>query len=143
MKNDSNLFFTCSLIEFIGRRQKLRRSEVVAGIGEKNLRRIYEYADVFHCEPIEKTADEFVVRCKLPCGDFDNEKACKYLVPDYWTVGEVYEHLIEDVCGGDVIGTLLEVYSSWIDRSISNYNSDFYYQPRDYIRECYREGKIL
>ena len=27
MKNDSNLFFTCSLIEFIGRRQKLKRSE--------------------------------------------------------------------------------------------------------------------
>ena len=25
--------------------------EVAAGLGEKNLRRIYEYADVFHCEP--------------------------------------------------------------------------------------------
>ena len=60
MKNDSNLFFTCSLIEFIGRRQKLKRSEVAAGLGEKNLRRIYEYADVFHCEPIEKTADEYL-----------------------------------------------------------------------------------
>ena len=43
----------------------------------------------------------------------------------------------------DTIGTLQEVYASWIDGSISDYNSDFYYQPRDYIRECYREGKIL
>lgn len=143
MKNDSNLFFTCSLIEFIGRRQKLKRSEVAAGLGEKNLRRIYEYADVFHCEPIEKTADEFITRCGLPNGDFDNENACKYLVPDYWTIGEVYERLIEDVCGEDTIGTLQEVYASWIDGSISDYNSDFYYQPRDYIRECYREGKVL
>ena len=121
MKNDSNLFFTCSLIEFIGRRQKLKRSEVAAGLGEKNLRRIYEYADVFHCEPIEKTADEFITRCGLPNGDFDNE----------------------DVCGDDTIGTLQEVYASWIDGSISDYKSDFYCQPRDYIRECYREGKIL
>lgn len=143
MKNDSNLFFTCSLIEFIGRQQKLRRSEVAAKLGEENLRRIYEYADVFHCEPIEKTADEFVTRCSLPFGDFDNEKSCKYLIPDYWTIGEVYERLIEDVSTGDVIGTLMEVYASWIDRAISNYNSDFYYQPRDYIRECYREGRIL
>ena len=30
MKNDSNLFFTCSLIEFIGRRQKLKRSEAIS-----------------------------------------------------------------------------------------------------------------
>ena len=64
-------------------------------------------------------------------------------MPDYWTMGEVYERLIEDVCGEDVIKTLMEVYDSWIDGTISNYNSDFYYQPRDYIRECYREGEVI
>ena len=32
------------------------RSGVVSSLGEKTLRRIYKYADVFHCEPIEKTA---------------------------------------------------------------------------------------
>ena len=43
MKNDSNLFFTCSLIEFIGRRQKLKRPEVAAGLGEKNLRQEWAF----------------------------------------------------------------------------------------------------
>lgn len=145
MKNDNDLFYTCSLIEFIGRRQKLKRSEVVCALGEKTLRRIYKYADVFHCEPIEKTADDFITSCNVFPGDFDNEKKCRYEVPDYWTIGEVYERLIEDVCGeeGDTIKTLLEVYSSWIDGAISNYNSDFYYQPRDYIRECYRGGEVI
>lgn len=143
MKNDNDLFYTCSLIEFIGRRQKLKRSEVVCALGEKTLRRIYKYADVFHCELIEKTADDFITSCHIPSGDFDNEKNCKYEVPDYWTIGEVYERLIEDVCGEDTIKTLFEVYSSWIDGAISNYNSDFYYQPRDYIRECYREGEVI
>ncbi len=60
--------------------------------------------------------------------------------PDQFSYGEVYERLIEDVCGDDVVRTLTEVYSSWIDDAISNYNSDFFYQPRDYIRECYLEG---
>ncbi|MCM1134943.1 MAG: hypothetical protein NC400_05135 [Clostridium sp.] len=143
MKNDNDLFYTCSLIEFIGRRQKLKRSDVVSCLGEKTLRRIYKYADVFHCEPIEKTADEFITSCKIDSGDFDNEKKCRYAVPDYWTIGEVYERLIEDVYEEDAIKTLLDVYSSWIDGAISNYNSDFYYQPRDYIRECYREGKVI
>ena len=143
MKNDNDLFFTCSLIELIGRRQKRKRSEVVSALGEKTLRRIYRYADVFHCEPIAKTADEFITACDIIPGDFDNVKRCKYEVPDYWTIGEVYERLIEDVCGEDVIQTLIEVYSSWIDVAISNYNSDFFYQPRDYIRECYLEGEVL
>ena len=143
MKNDSNLFFLCSLIEFIGRQQRQKRETVVFALGEKTLRRIYKYADVLHCEPIEKTADEFISSCGIQVGSFDNEAKCKYDVPDYWTIGEVYERLIEDVCEDDLIKTLIEVYTSWIDGTISNYNSDFYYQPRDYISECYRAGNVI
>lgn len=143
MKNDNALFYLCSLIEFIGRQQKLRRRDVVNNIGEKTLRRIYSHADILHCEPIEKTTDDFIVMCDIPEGGFDNVASCKYEVPDYWTIGEVYERLIEDVCEDDVIAKLIEVYNSWIDREISNYNSDLFYQPRDYLRECYLAGKIL
>ena len=142
-KNDSALFYTCSLIEYIGRTQKQKRCDVAAYLGEKKLRRIYRYADVFHCEPIEKTAFDFISECNIPVGEFDNIAACKYDVPDYWTIGEVYERLIEDAGGTDPVQTLSEVYSSWIDRAISDYNSDFYYQPRDYIRECYLCGEVL
>ena len=72
---------------------------------------------------------------------------CHYTVPDYWTIGEVYERLIEDVTGEDeddehLIDHLMEVYTSWIDDAISNYNSDFYYQSRDYLFACYQEGEI-
>jgi hypothetical protein len=144
MKNNSALFYTCSLIEFIGRRQQLKRSEVVKHLGENTISRIYRYADVFHCEPIEKTADDFIEYCSIPMGNFDNVAACRYTVPDYWTIGEVYERLIEDAAGEDVdamIHYLVQVYSSWIDAAISDYNTDFYYQPRDYIYECYTEGK--
>jgi len=40
------------------------------------------------------------------------------------------------------VARLMEVYASWISDAISNYNTDFYYQSRDYICECYREGKV-
>lgn len=143
MKNNSALFYTCSLIEFIGRQRKLKRSEVVSLLGDKVIGRIYDRADVLHCEPIAKAADEFISLCNLPSGNFDNEKSCKYEVPDYWTIGEVYERLIEDVDRGDVIATLKDVYYSWIDEAISNYNSDFFYQSRDYISECYRRNEII
>ena len=145
MKNNSDLFYTCSLIEFIGRKQKLKRSELVNLLGTNTIARIYRYADVFHCEPIEKTAGDFIENCSIPQGNFDNVSSCRYTVPDYWTIGEVYERLIEDVCAEDtehVAERLVEVYTSWINDALSNYNTDFYYQPRDYIYQCYKEGKI-
>lgn len=145
MKNDSALFFTCSLIEYIGRKQKQRRSIIVKYLGKDTIKRIYQYADVFHCEPIEKVADEFIHSCNIPVDSFDNIEKCRYEVPDYWTIGEVYERLIEDISEyseSSLIECIIEVYSSWIDSVISNYNTDFFYQSREYISECYKEGRI-
>lgn len=145
MMNDSALFFLCSLIEFIGRKQKQRRSKVVQYLGDDVLKRIYRYADVFHCEPIEKVADDFITQCQIPVEKYDNVKKCRYEVPDYWTIGEVYERLIEDLKKNsekNLMDCLKEVYCSWIDNAISNYNTDFYYQTRNYIYECYKEGRV-
>ena len=144
-KSNNNLFFTCSLIEYIGRDVKRTRKEVAEALGKDRIRRIYEYADVFHCEPIEKVAAEFIEESGITEGSFDNVGECRYRVPDYWDIGEVYERLIEDVSDDreeSLVERLIEVYTSWIDDVISNYNSDFYYQSRDYIRECYLEDKI-
>ncbi len=143
MKNDNDLFFTCSLIEYIGRQQKQKRGDVVRMMGEKTIRRIYKYADVLHCEPIARVADEFISLCNIPEGNYDNVSKCRYEVPDYWSIGKVYERLIEDVMDNDTVAALIEVYCSWISDSISNYNSDFFYQSRDYIRECYISGCVL
>ncbi len=143
--NNNSLFFLCSLIEFIGRQQKQRRGRIVELLGENVIKRIYDYADVFHCEPIEKVAGDFISRCQIPMDDYDNVKSCRYEVPDYWTIGEVYERLIEDLkknSGKELIDCIKEVYASWINDAISNYNTDFYYQSRDYIYECFKEGQV-
>lgn len=81
----------------------------------------------------------------IPTASFDNVARCRYDVPDYWTIGEVYERLVEDITEDNtdmIIDNVIKVYSSWIDDVISNYNSDFYYQSREYICECYKEGRI-
>lgn len=143
-KNNNNLFFTCSLIEYMGRLKKKTRCEITEALGKENIDRIYEYADVLHCEPIEKVAHEFVTECKITTGNFDNVIECRYRIPDYWDIGEVYERLIEDSYkDSDILKGLWEVYHSWIDEKISDYNTDFYYQPRDYIAACYKKGEVL
>lgn len=143
MKNDYDLFFTCSLIEYIGRERKLERGEVVKHIGSDCLKRIYKYASTLHCEPMEKVADDYIEMCHIPQGTYDNVAKCKYDVPDYWTIGDVYGRLIEDVEEENVIDTLVKVYQSWISGAISNYNSDFFYQSREYICKCYEADEIL
>ena len=78
-------------------------------------------------------------------GAYDNLEKAKYEIPDYWTIGEVYERLIEDVSEDSteaIVDTIMAVYSSWISDAISNYNTDFYYQSREYICQCYTEGEV-
>lgn len=41
-KNNNHLFFTCSLIEYIGRKVKRTRKQVVDFLGEERIERIYE-----------------------------------------------------------------------------------------------------
>ncbi|MCD7867111.1 MAG: hypothetical protein LUG62_02700 [Clostridiales bacterium] len=143
-KNNNALFYTCSLIEYIGRNKKISRKEVTDNLGFETIKHIYEYADVFHCEPIQKTAAEFCELCNIREGTFDNVAECKYTIPDYWDIGEVYERLIEDCFEvEEAVQGLWEVYHSWIDDAISDYNTDFYYQSRDYIAACYRMGTVL
>ena len=143
-KNNNALFYTCSLIEYIGREKKRIRRDVTECLGKSVIARIYEYADVFHCEPIQKVAYDFIDDMEITDGDYDNVSICKYKIPDYWDIGEVYERLIED-CYSDeeVLKGIWEVYHSWIDAKISNYNTDFYYQSREYIAACYKEGEVL
>ena len=141
--NKNDVFYTCSLIEYIGRTTKNTRADVVMKLGYDKIKKIYTHADVFHSDLIEKVTDEFIESCNIQTGSYDNVSKCKYTVPSYWDIGEVFSRLIEDVYrDGDVIQTIIDIYTSWISNAISNYNSDLYYQPRDYIYECYKEGHI-
>jgi len=88
--------------------------------------------------------DELIEEAQILPGEYDNISRCRFLVPTYWDIGEVYARLIQDVCGEkDKIETLMEVYASWLSDDIQNFNSDLYFQPRDYLRECWREQRIL
>ncbi|MBQ6504023.1 MAG: hypothetical protein IJI57_08955 [Flexilinea sp.] len=137
------LFYTCSLIEFIGREKKLRRRDVVSQLGKDTIQRIYKYSDVLHSDSIENVADQYAQIAGLKYGNYDNIKDCRYTVPGYWDIGKVFTRLIEDVSPEDQLNGLDKVYDSWISDAISNYNSDLFYQSREYLKECYLAGRIL
>lgn len=145
-KEYNDLFFVCSLIEYIGRKTKNHRNVVVNAIGREKLQHIYEYADVFHSENIDKISDDLIRNYNISNGIFDNISTCKYTVPTHWDIGKVYKRLIVDISSDqhkNLIDTLIEVYNSWLSRKIENYNSSMYYENPDYIYASYLNGDVL
>ena len=133
-------------MEYIGRKTHNYRSTVVNTLGQKELKHIYEYADVYHCENIDKVADELTEKHHLSDGYFDNIADARYAIPTYWDIGKVYHRLILDVAnatGSDVVDTMMAVYNSWISRKIDNYNSSMYYENPSYLLESYKAGFVL
>lgn len=144
-QKDNDLFFVCSLIEYIARKTKNTKKIVVEKLGKENITKIYNLAEVYHSENIEKVSDEFIEKCKIEEGSYDIVAECKYRVPTFWELGRIYQRLIIMVNNNEnqYIETLLEVLSSWIIPKIDNYNSSMYYENPSYIYECYVQNKIL
>jgi len=96
-KKDNDLFYTCSLIDYIARKTKNTRGAVVNKLGKARLEKIYELADVYHCDNIERVADDFIEEAGIGEGAFDNVGECMYAVPSHWDIGKVYKRLIKQV----------------------------------------------
>lgn len=145
-KKLNDLFFVCSLIDYIARQTKNRRRTVVNALGKKKLEHLYDLADVYHTENIDQITHELVSECRIPTGIFDNIASCRYKIPTHWDMGKVYHRLIAAICETEnkpVIDALTEVYNSWISDSIDDYNSSMYYENPDYLFASYRAGKPL
>lgn len=145
-KKDNDLFYLCGLIDYMARKTKNERSYVVNKLGRERLEKIYDLADVYHCDNIDRVSEDFIKEADIKNGTFDNVKECGYAIPSHWDIGKVYKRLIKRVAeedGIDTIEALIKVYNSFISPKIDDYNSSVYYENPSYIYESYREGSLL
>ena len=145
-KSANNLFFLCSLIEYIGRKTKNHRNVVVNAIGKNDLQHIFDFSDVYHCENIDKLTFEFTKKHNIENGIFDNVANAKYSIPTHWDIGKVYKRLIIAVSKKEnkkLIDALSEVYNSWLSRKIEDFNSSVYYESPNYLFQSYLKGENL
>lgn len=138
-----DLFYLCSLIEYIGRKTKNHRGDIVEKIGKEELQRLYKLASVNHCLSFEQVSDEVIEKCNIINGTYDTVSSCKYEVPSYKDIGANYKRIILNINKDNVIDTLYNVFTSFISDVMSNFNSDFYYQNDSYMTACYLEGRVL
>lgn len=140
-----DLYYLCSLIEFIKRKTNNTSQYIVNIIGKEELIYIMDIAEVLHCDSFEETAERFIKEYNIITNKDEKVLSAKEEAPKYTKIGKVYANLIEKVCVDEkeVINTLIEIYNSWITEYIEDYESDFYYLPVDYQKCCYEEKKIL
>lgn len=134
------------IIDYIARKTRNTRADVVNALGKKRLEKIYDLADVYHSDNIERVSDDFIREADIESGNFDNVKDCSYSIPSHWDIGKVYKRLIKEVAkksGIETIDALIEVYNSFISPKIDDYNSSMYYENPSYLSECYFENKVI
>ena len=142
-QSENDLFYVCSLLEYIARKTNNKKKYIVEHIGKERINKLFNLAEIYHSENIDKVSDEIIKVSNIEKGNYklnliENK-------PTYWDIGRVYQRLIIMIDDNKetFINNLLKVMNSWIIEKIDDYKSNLYYENPGYIYECYKEGKIL
>ncbi len=77
----NDLFFTCSLIDYMTRKIKNKRAVIVNALGKASITKIYQLADVYHSDNIDRACDDFIESAGITEGTFDNVAAAFTMMP--------------------------------------------------------------
>lgn len=143
-KQKDDIYYVCSLIEFIARKTKNHRQDVIRHFSKADVERQLRLAEVNHCLSFEQVADELIEDYGISDGDFDTVKECRYDVPSFLSIGMLYQELVlSTMKNEDAVQGIIDIFSSFISDEISDFNSNVYYTNPDYLRCSYLEGKML
>lgn len=144
-KKTNDLFYTCSLIDYMARKTKNKRKDIVNALGKDKISKILELADIYHSDNIDRVSDDFIAEAGITPGSFDNVASARYTVPSHWDIGKVYKRLILGIAKAkdiSIIDALFEAYNSFVSDKIDDYNSSFYYDPPQNILQAFLIGEI-
>ena len=112
--NEDDLFYVCTMIEFVAKETHNRNSDVVSMLSDKTLEHQLKVACVNHCLSFEQVCDEWIEEYGITEGTADNMSNCKYGKASVTAIGREYQKLILDVmeCRENVIEVIRKVYGS-------------------------------
>lgn len=143
-KSENNdLFFVCSLIEHIARKTKNTKKYVALKLGKNRIKKIYDLAEVYHSENIDKITCELSEEANIDEGNYVLKLSDGK--PTFWELGKVYQKLILKMDNNprEFVDNLMKLLSSPLIEKIDNYESSLYYENIDYLYECFLKNKIL
>lgn len=142
---NNNLFYACSLIEYIGRKTHNTATIVFDALGKTCVERILDLADVYHSDNIDSVAESFVEEAQIATGTFDNISCAHYSIPSHWDIGKVYKRLVLAIMRHEHVDTfeaMSRAYHSSVTSLINDYNGSFYYDSPLAIYSAYATGEL-
>lgn len=141
--NSDDIFYFCTLIEYISRKTKNHRSDVIKLFSTDEIKQQLYLAPVNHCLSFEQVSDELISKLGITNGNFDSIADCQYDIPSVTSIGRVYQRLVCSTNTQNIEQNIVNVFNSFISDAISNFNSNIYYSNPDYILKSYEQGKLL
>lgn len=143
--NKDDLFYFCSMVEFVARITKNHRNYIISKMSDEQILHELDVASVNHCLSFEQVCDEWIDTYHIENGKYDSVVDCKYKVPSYTAIGKVYQRLILDTLTSEnqLVQHIRKIFNSFIIDEITWFNSNVYYSNPDYLRCSYLEGKLL
>lgn len=141
--SQDDVFYVCTLIEYIARKTKNHRQDVVKHFTINDIWHLLEAAPVNHCLSFEQVSDEVIEDYQITEGNFDTVKECRYQVPSETAIGRVYQALVLSLYADNYAQGIFDVFASFISDEISDFNSNVYYSNPDYLKYSFQEGHML
>lgn len=143
-KRKDDIYYVCTMIEFVARVTKNHRRDVIKRLTKKNIEHQLKVAEVNHCLSFEQVSDEWIEQYDISMGNYDTVSECKYTVPSVMAIGRVYQQLVLAIMEmNEEAQAIINVFSSFMSDEISNFNSNVYYSNPDYIKCSYEAGFLL
>ena len=141
--SQDDVFYVCTLIEYIARKTKNHRQDVVKYFTISEILHQLEAAHMNHCLSLEQVSDEVIEDYHISEGSFDTVKECRYRVPSETDIGRVYQNLVLSLYKDNYAQGIREVFASFISDEISNFNSNICYSNEDYLKFSFPKGYML
>lgn len=135
----NDIYYTASLIEYVGRKTKNHRSVIVRNLEIEGIQLLLDAAPENHCLPMEQVADELIEDYEIQNGSFDSVGECKYAVPSETRIGKIYARLVLNISESEeeYAEKLFEVFTSSFSDAVSDFNSSLFFAPADEIAFYY------
>lgn len=135
----NDLYYTASLIEYVGRKTRNRRGIIVKAIDIEGIQLLLDTAPENHCLSFEQVSDELIEDYEIQSGNFNSVEACRFEVPSATRIGKVYARLIESLSESEeqYAEKMYEVFTSDLPDAISDFNSSLFFAPADEIAYYY------
>ena len=125
---EDDLFYICTMIEYVARKTHNRSGDVVKYLSDRNLIHQLKVACVNHCLSFEQVCDEWIEEYGIAEGMHENTAVYRNPIPTETAVGRIYQERISDVMVSRerVVEAIRRVYETVDEEEIAEKAAEIY-----------------